>query len=222
MYLIFQSNVGSMNNIDSKSHVDLKTDFNFKMEIDLKTDIDLSVYKQIPQIVPTKSVKGMSKTLGNLTSLPLPLLHQQPSTTLTYSSTMDNDMEDLMKGMDSLNSLTSSTRIVLLDTYGRAGVTTTRSLVIKPSNAGGLGIFTTEKIFAGEEIFRIDNPQFYFSFQEEEEEESKNVTCDFCLHSILSAVDKDGHIWTEACLHPEMKRCRGCYQVAYCSKVCLS
>lgn len=128
--------------------------------------------------------------------------------------------------MEALNELTSPTRISILDEDARGNIITTRSLVIKPSNAGGLGIFTSKKILAGEEIFRIDSPQFYVAVQEEEKDEGKEgekmVTCDWCLHSNLSAVDKDGHIWTKPCVHPEMKLCGGCHQVAYCSKVCLS
>lgn len=123
-------------------------------------------------------------------------------------------MDELTIVMKSLNSLISSTRIGLLDRYGRDGVTASQHLEIKPSTAaGGLGLFTTKEILAGEEIFRIDEPQFYVSIQ------TKGAgSCDYCLYAPSSDMDKSGRIWNSE--GEGLKLCHGCRKVAYCSKVC--
>lgn len=122
-------------------------------------------------------------------------------------------LEDLTESMSSLNTLTASARIDLLQTAGRDGVQTSRSLEVKPSNTrGGLGIFTTKKISAGEEVFRIDHPQLYVPSQ------LQGKICDYCLYSDESAVDKNsGHIWMSFKKH--LALCNGCKKMWYCSKV---
>lgn len=73
-------------------------------------------------------------------------------------------------------------------------------------------MFAKKKIAAGEEVMRVNKPDFYVASQ---------GVCDNCLQAEYSGVNKSGRFNRYGDAGVKNKLCEGCKKVGYCSKVSL-
>jgi len=78
----------------------------------------------------------------------------------------------------------------------------------------GTGLFSSSKIAAGEEIFRVENPIVNCG-----ETSMLESTCDFCFFNATSSIHPSGRFATAADTPTLVSKCAGCKVVSYCSKV---
>jgi len=95
-------------------------------------------------------------------------------------------------------------------------ITSTVPLQILTSKISGSGLFTTQDIPAGEEIF-VSTP-----LVNTVEDGKHGSVCDYCFATSNGRVHPAGHFRKEGDEMPDVKVCVGCKAVGYCSKVCMA